>query len=129
MFIPEERQAEVERLREKHPDLIPVIILQAEGSQMQYPKKKLLIPAKDNLKEFFVSAWKILYELEIMSKTYSLFSGVEHKDPIFEKLMSSVYEEYKDEDGCLYITLSGEVKDMLTEEPIPSNIKTFTCYI
>ncbi|WOH11718.1 hypothetical protein DCAR_0831209 [Daucus carota subsp. sativus] len=62
-----------------------------------------------------------------MSRTYSLCSIVEHKDPIFDKLMSSVYEEYKDEDGCFYITISGEKKDLLPE-PIPSNIMTWTFY-
>ena len=42
--------------------------------------------------------------------------------------MSLIYEEYKDEDGCLYINLSGEKKELF-REPIPSNIIAWTFYV
>lgn len=48
---------------------------------------RLLIPAIYNLEEFFVSVWKIFYKLESMSKTFSLISTVEHKDPICECIL------------------------------------------
>ncbi|XP_074349392.1 autophagy-related protein 8f-like [Apium graveolens] len=125
----EERQSDVARIREKHPDTIPVIILRAEECFMPYPRrKKLLIPAKSNLRAFFTMIWNVVYSYNSGSRSYSLVIIPEHWNPILKKLMSSVYEEYKDEDGCLYITLSGD-REVLRDSPVPSDINVWTFYL
>ncbi|KAK1367186.1 hypothetical protein POM88_042747 [Heracleum sosnowskyi] len=124
----EERQSEIARIREQYPDRIPVMILRDKESPMYYPRIKLLIPAKSNLGSCFILIWKKIYDYKSMSRTYSLINVPERWDPIFKKPMPSVYEEYKDEDGCLYITVSGEWTPLI-HQPIPSNMNTWTCYV
>ncbi|KAL6570010.1 hypothetical protein OROMI_014524 [Orobanche minor] len=115
-------------IRETCPDEIPVIVQKADGSQIPYAKNKLHIPADSNLADLFVEVWKQIFRVKLESKTYSLFMLLKYKDPVFKKLVSAVYEEYKDEDGNLCLTLSGKIKDILPQ-PSPSNISARTFYV
>ncbi|GES78331.1 autophagy-like protein 8 [Rhizophagus clarus] len=76
----DKRKAEAERIRQKYPDRIPVICEKVEKSDIAtIDKKKYLVPA----------------DLTVVL-------------PPTAALMSSIYEEHKDDDGFLYITYSGE---------------------
>merc|ERR1712137_910995 len=82
----EKRKAEAERICQKYSDRIPVICEKVEKSDIAtIDKKKYLVPADLTVGQF-------VYEVL----------------PPTAALMSSIYEEHKDEDGFLYITYSGE---------------------
>ncbi|XP_074349795.1 uncharacterized protein LOC141689413 [Apium graveolens] len=124
----EERQPSLLSFRGTCPDKIPVIVEKAGSSQIPYALKRLDIRADSNLADLFVAIWNKIFKVERGSKTYSLFMILKHKDPVFKKLLSSVYDDYKDEDGFLCITLSGEIQDILPQ-PSPSNISAKTFYV
>merc|ERR1712070_216601 len=75
----DKRREVADRIRAKYPDRIPVIVEKAPKSDApDIDKKKFLVPAD-------ITVGKFVYEI-----------------------MSHIYAKYKDEDGFLYITYSGE---------------------
>ncbi|KAK9896045.1 microtubule associated protein 1A/1B [Cystobasidium minutum MCA 4210] len=101
----EKRQAEAERIRAKYSDRIPVICEKHEKSDIAtIDKKKYLVPADLTVGQFvYVIRKRIKLEPE-----KAIFIYVDEVLPPTAALMSSIYEEYKDEDGFLYVTYSGE---------------------
>merc|ERR1711998_656410 len=84
----ERRKSEAERIRAKYPDRIPVICEKSDRSDIpDIDKKKYLVPADLTVGQF-------IYVINVIPPT--------------AHLMSTIYEEQKDEDGFLYITYSGE---------------------
>ncbi|KAL2483950.1 Autophagy-related protein [Forsythia ovata] len=101
----ERRQAESTRIREKYPDRIPVIVEKAERSDVpNIDKKKYLVPADLTVGQFVYVVRKRIK----LSAEKAIFVFVENMLPPTGSLMSTIYEEYKDEDGFLYVTYSGE---------------------
>ncbi|KAK9446385.1 autophagy protein Atg8 ubiquitin like-domain-containing protein [Limtongia smithiae] len=101
----EKRKAEAERIRQKYSDRIPVICEKVEKSDIAtIDKKKYLVPADLTVGQFvYVIRKRIRLEAE-----KAIFIYVDEILPPTAALMSSIYEEHKDEDGFLYITYSGE---------------------
>ncbi|KAH7285805.1 hypothetical protein KP509_33G046800 [Ceratopteris richardii] len=99
------RTAEAARIRQKYPDRVPVIVEKAPRSDIpDIDKKKYLVPSDLNIGQFvFVIRKRIKLEAE-----KAIFIFVNNVLPPTGALMSSVYEEHKDEDGFLYVTYSGE---------------------
>merc|ERR1712196_696426 len=84
----EKRAAEAARIREKYPDRIPVICEKEPRSDIPpVDKRKYLIP---------------------MDLTVGQFVFVNNTLPPTAALMSTVYEQHKDEDGFMYMMYSGE---------------------
>merc|ERR1712060_48503 len=101
----EKRQAEAQRIREKYPDRIPVIVEKAEKSDIpDIDKKKYLVPADLTVGQFVYVIRKRIK----LSPEKAIFIFVSNVLPPTAALMSSIYEEHKDEDGFLYIAYSGE---------------------
>ncbi|KAI8474820.1 MAG: autophagy protein Atg8 ubiquitin like-domain-containing protein [Monoraphidium minutum] len=101
----EKRQAEAARIRDKYPDRIPVIVEKAEKSDIpDIDKKKFLVPADLTVGQFVYVIRKRIK----LSPEKAIFVFVKNVLPPTAALMSSVYEDHKDEDGFLYITYSGE---------------------
>eukprot|EP00163_Fabomonas_tropica_P010225 TRINITY_DN2030_c0_g2_i1.p2 TRINITY_DN2030_c0_g2~~TRINITY_DN2030_c0_g2_i1.p2 ORF type:complete len:125 (+),score=44.04 TRINITY_DN2030_c0_g2_i1:292-666(+) len=101
----EKRQAESQRIRSKYPDRIPVICEKAEKSDIpDIDKKKYLVPADLTVGQFVYVIRKRIK----LSPEKAIFIFVKNVLPATASLMSTVYEEHKDEDGFLYITYSGE---------------------
>jgi len=101
----DKRQAEAARIREKYPDRIPVIVEKAEKSDIpDIDKKKYLVPADLTVGQF---VYVIRKRIKLSSEK-AIFIFVDNVLPPTAALMSSIYEEHKDEDGFLYITYSGE---------------------
>jgi GABA(A) receptor-associated protein len=101
----EKRQAEANRIREKYPDRIPVIVEKAERSDIpDIDKKKYLVPADLTVGQFVYVVRKRIK----LSAEKAIFIFVKNTLPPTAALMSSIYEENKDEDGFLYMTYSGE---------------------
>lgn len=96
---------ESERIRQKYPDRIPVICEKAEKSDIgNIDKKKYLVPADLTVGQFIYVIRKRIK----LTPEKALFTFVNDVLPPTASLMSAIYEQYKDEDGFLYITYSGE---------------------
>ncbi|MCO5550494.1 hypothetical protein L7F22_003981 [Adiantum nelumboides] len=99
------RTAESARIRQKYPDRIPVIVEKAPRTDIpDIDKKKYLVPSDLNVGQFvFVIRKRIKLDAE-----KAIFIFVNNVLPPTAALMSSIYEEHKDQDGFLYVTYSGE---------------------
>ncbi|KAH9788411.1 Autophagy-related protein 8f [Citrus sinensis] len=125
----EKRRAEAERIREKYPDRIPVIVEKAERSDIPtIDKKKYLVPADLTVGQFvyvirkriklsaekaiFIFVDNVLPPTGIASNGYMLFHSLLSQYLKYfyfaGAIMSTIYDEKKDEDGFLYVTYSGE---------------------
>ncbi|CAK9195211.1 unnamed protein product [Sphagnum troendelagicum] len=101
----EKRQAEAARIRDKYPDRIPVIVEKAEKSDIpDIDKKKYLVPADLTVGQF---VYVIRKRIKLSSEK-AIFIFVKNVLPPTAAMMSSIYEEHKEEDGFLYFTYSGE---------------------
>lgn len=101
----EKRQVEAQRIRSKYPDRIPVICEKADRGEIpDIDKKKYLVPADLTVGQFVYVIRKRIK----LSPEKAIFIFINNVLPPTAALMSSIYEEQKDEDGFLYITYSGE---------------------
>ncbi|KAF9672075.1 hypothetical protein SADUNF_Sadunf11G0003100 [Salix dunnii] len=114
----ERRQAEASRIREKHPDRVPVRIssgnedsLYSSNSGNTFPCNqacgalcRYLVPADLTVGQFVYVVRKRIK----LSPEKAIFVFVKNTLPPTAALMSVLYEENKDEDGFLYMTYSGE---------------------
>lgn len=101
----EKRQAEAQRIREKYPDRIPVIVEKAGRSDIpDIDKKKYLVPADLTVGQFIYVIRKRIK----LPPEKAIFIFVDNVIPPTASLMSAVYEVQRDEDGFLYVTYSGE---------------------
>lgn len=101
----EKRKAEAARIRDKYPDRIPVIVEKAERSDIpNIDKKKYLVPADLTVGQFVYVIRKRIK----LSAEKAIFIFVNNVLPPTAAIMSSIYDEHKDEDGFLYVTYSGE---------------------
>uniref|UniRef100_A0A7S3BEQ2 Autophagy-related protein n=1 Tax=Prasinoderma singulare TaxID=676789 RepID=A0A7S3BEQ2_9VIRI len=101
----ERREAEAQRIREKYPDRIPVIVERSDKSDISdIDKKKYLVPADLTVGQFVYVIRKRIR----LSPEKAIFIFVNGVLPPTAALMSAVYEEHKDADGFLYIQYSGE---------------------
>jgi len=117
----EKRKAEAERIRQKYNDRIPVclpcsqsfphLVVSANKPQVicekveksdiaTIDKKKYLVPADLTVGQFVYVIRKRIK----LSPEKAIFIFVDEVLPPTAALMSSIYEEHKDEDGFLYIT-------------------------
>jgi len=102
----EQRQQESARIREKYPERVPVICERAERSQsvIDIDKKKYLVPSDLTVGQFMFVIRKRLK----LPPEQAIFLFVNGTIPPTGSLMSQVYEDYRDEDGFLYINYAGE---------------------
>lgn len=101
----EKRKSEAERIRVKYPDRVPVICEKADRSDIpDIDKKKYLVPADLTVGQFHYVIRKRIK----LAPEKALFLFCSNSIPPNASLMSTVYEEQKDEDGFLYIQYSGE---------------------
>lgn len=101
----EKRQSEAARIRDKYPERVPVIVEKAEKSDIpDIDKKKYLVPADLTVGQFVYVIRKRIK----LSPEKAIFIFVKNVLPPTAALMSSIYQDHKDDDGFLYITYSGE---------------------
>merc|ERR1711970_635192 len=102
----EKRVEEADKIRKKHPDRIPVICEKAEGSDIpEIDHKKYLVPQELTVGQFVYVVRKRL-RLPPEKAIFIFVDG--HLPSTGAALMSQMYKDYKDQDGFLYITYSGE---------------------
>merc|ERR1712125_205896 len=101
----DKRKSEAERIRAKYPDRVPVICEKAVRSDIpDIDKKKYLVPADLTVGQF---QYVIRKRIKLAPEK-ALFVFIANNIPPNGALMSTVYEEQKDEDGFLYVKYSGE---------------------
>eukprot|EP01100_Stratorugosa_tubuloviscum_P013846 TRINITY_DN711_c2_g1_i1.p1 TRINITY_DN711_c2_g1~~TRINITY_DN711_c2_g1_i1.p1 ORF type:complete len:118 (+),score=38.79 TRINITY_DN711_c2_g1_i1:145-498(+) len=101
----EKRKEVADRIRAKYPDRIPVIVEKAPKSDVpDIDKKKYLVPADIQMGKFVFEIRKHMK----LAPEKAIFLFVGHVLPQTTAVMSTIYEKYRDEDGFLYITYSGE---------------------
>ena len=103
------RKEEASRILSKYPDRIPIIIERSEDCSSDIPvvdKKKYLVPNDITTGQFtYIIRKRIELEPE---KAIFLFAGEDYTIPPSSSLISEIYNNFKDEDGFLYFTYSGE---------------------
>ncbi|CAN8280271.1 unnamed protein product [Cochlearia groenlandica] len=101
----EKRKSESSRIRGKYPDRVPVIVEKAGESDVpNIDKKKYLVPSELTVGQFVFVIRKRIQ----LSAEKAIFIFVDNVLPPTGALLSSLYEDKKDEDGFLYVTYSGE---------------------
>lgn len=104
----EKRSAESVRIKQKFPDLIPVICERIEGASKDVPeldRRKFLVPPHLTMGQFVYVVRKRI-SVEASQALYMYISG-NILVPTAHTI-SLVYNEHKDDDGFLYVTYSGE---------------------
>ena len=103
------RKEEASRILSKYPDRIPIIIERSGECSDDIPvvdKKKYLVPNDITTGQFtYIIRKRIELEPE---KAIFLFAGEDFTIPPSSSLISEIYNNFKDEDGFLYFTYSGE---------------------
>lgn len=99
------RKSEAGRIRAKYPDRIPVIVEKSINSDIpMVDKKKYLVPSDLTAGQFL---YVIRKRIELPPEK-AIFIFVNNTLPPSTDMMSQLYAEYKDEDGFLYLSYSGE---------------------
>ncbi|ODV86233.1 hypothetical protein CANARDRAFT_27483 [[Candida] arabinofermentans NRRL YB-2248] len=101
----EKRKAESHRIRTKFHDRVPVICEKVEESDIaEIDKRKYLVPSDLTVGQF---VWVIRKRIMLRPEK-AIFIFVNDILPPTASLMSTIYDQYKDKDGFLYILYSGE---------------------
>ena len=94
-----------DKILEKHPDRIPVIVKRGNKSTLENIKKnKFLVPKLFTLQQF---VHVIRRNLDLDSST-ALFFFINNTLPKMTDTMLEIYNNYKSEDKFLYITYTDE---------------------
>uniref|UniRef100_A0A7S1Q9B8 Autophagy-related protein n=1 Tax=Alexandrium catenella TaxID=2925 RepID=A0A7S1Q9B8_ALECA len=107
----EKRSAEAKRILAKYPDRIPVICEKALRSDLpDIEKKKFLVPGTMLVGEFKYIIHKNITQTAgaSIASDQTIYLFVNGTSPKTGALMSEVYDQYKSEDGFLYITYGAE---------------------
>lgn len=101
----EDRRIEAIRIMEKYPNRIPVIVERVKNTNINpIDKHKFLVPCELTVGQF---AYIIRKRVKLKPED-AIFLFVNNTLPPTSSLMSSIYEEHKDQDLFLYLCYSGE---------------------
>lgn len=96
----EQRKEEVDRILNKYPDRIPVLVFKAKGSKMtNIDKQKYLVPSDLTIGQLMYVIRKRIK----LTNEQALFLFINGVIPPSSALMNAVYEQYKSEDGFLRV--------------------------
>merc|ERR1719375_2595609 len=107
----EKRLDESRRILSKYPNRVPVIIEKAPRSDLpEIEKKKFLVPGTMLCGEFKYIIHKHINQTgsATIASDQTIYLFVGSTSPKTGALMSEVYDQYKADDGFLYITYSAE---------------------
>jgi len=102
----EERRKESASMLQKYPTKIPVIVYKSKTSTdiPDLKKNKFLVP-----RDFTVGQFIYLLRSHIRLEPHkSMFIFVNNSLPTTSTLMSTLYQNYKEDDGFLYMVYTGE---------------------
>ncbi len=101
----EDRKKGADKIRSNYPDKIPIILEKTKNNNIpELDRHKYLIP-----NDFTVGQFMFVIRKRIkLGPEQALFLFVNNTIPHAGMLISLLYKEHKDEDGFLYMTVSGE---------------------
>ncbi len=101
----EQRKAEVQRINERYPGRIPIIVNKAKRTDApELDKHKFLAPNDLTVGQFIYVVRRRLS----LAPEKSLFLFVNNTLPTTSTLLSQIYQYHKAEDGFLYMIYAGE---------------------
>ena len=104
-FTFDKRLEESKKIREKHPERVPIIVTRAVGCKLkEMDKYKFLAPYDLTLGQFLVVIRKRI-ELD---NSEALFVFINNTLINTSQSLGSIYDELKDKDGFLYMTYCNE---------------------
>jgi GABA(A) receptor-associated protein len=101
-----QRKAEIDKIREKYPQKVPVLVERAKDSKNvpDIDKNKFLVPEELTIGQFMFVIRKRIK----LAPEQALFILINNELPPTSAMMSHIYEKHKSECGFLYTTYSGE---------------------
>lgn len=104
-FSFEERLNEAEKIRNKYPDRVPVIVEKIPNSKVaDLDKKKYLVPSNLTLGQFYF----IIRKRITLRSEDALFLFVNNIMPSVSETMGCLYQEHHDKDFFLYVAFGDE---------------------
>lgn len=101
----DKKLTESNRIREKYPERVPVIVGKAHGSTLNdIDKKKYLIPNDVTMGQFI----SIIRSRINISPDKAIFVFINNILPPTSSRMITLYEDMKNKDGFLYVYYNGE---------------------
>lgn len=101
----EKRSNECQRIKRKYPDRCPIICEMVNDSNLgKLDKQKYLVPQDLTVGQFIYVIRKRIK----LSAEQSLFLFINGTLPPTSASLSLIYAEHKDDDGFLYVAVSGE---------------------
>ena len=103
----EKRENESSRIRKKYPERVPLIVEKSSGCDtlQDIDKHKYLVPCDLTVGQML---YVIRKRIKGMDSEQALFIFIEDVMPSMGESLALLYDRYKDEDGFLYLTYSGE---------------------
>jgi GABA(A) receptor-associated protein len=93
-----------ERLRQSHPDRVPIILVRGNNVQ-EVERQKYLVPSDTTVGKFL---YEVRKNLKLNAeKAIFIFTNKQTLPPITLPI-GTLYQHFQDEDGFLYLTYSGE---------------------
>ena len=103
----EKRKATALSLKTKYPGRLPIIVEKANQSDKSFPdidKNKFLVPSELTVGQFIY----VIRKRMRLEPEKAMFIYVKNILPPSASSISLIYDEYKDDDGFLYVIYSGE---------------------
>lgn len=101
----ETRRAEAQQVRARHPDRIPVVVERSGTNVPAIDKKKFLVPIDLTVGQF---SYVVRRRLKLTSEQ-AMFLMLENGTMLpTSSVLGTVYAQYKDDDGFMYVTYAGE---------------------
>lgn len=112
-FTFEKRQNECINIRRKHPDRVPIIVDIDNSSVLRAKDLPLIDKSKYLVPDIpFSSFVHTIRKRMKLSESTAIFVHVQSGNstvlPILSTNTFAIYDKYKDEDGFLYLTVTGE---------------------
>jgi GABA(A) receptor-associated protein len=99
----EQRKSESNKIFEKYPDRIPIVLEKCTNSNLpEIDKTKYLVPMDLTATQFIYVVRKRLQ----ITQQQSLYLYINNTVPSYHETLADVYKGHKDEDGFLYIQYS-----------------------
>jgi GABA(A) receptor-associated protein len=95
---------EIERLRKKYPDRIPILLIKGNATTTDIPKKKFLVPSAITFGEFIQN---IRYMFKLKPEK-AMYFYIDNTLPSNSNTISTIYATHKSVDGMLHVVYSEE---------------------
>jgi GABA(A) receptor-associated protein len=104
-FTEKYRITECERIKNKYPNRIPIIVCKDKNCKLvNIDKQKFLVPKDMNMGQFIY----IIRKRISLESSEALFVLVNHHLIPGNNVLDEVYEKHKDKDGFLYVSYTSE---------------------